>query len=302
VKRSRAALAELLAVVRRLRRECPWDKRQTVRSTRPLVLNEAYELDEALASGDPGHMQEELGDYLFMGLFLADVLEAERGVKLSRSVKGMVAKLKYRHPHIYGKTHVKDHLEVLANWEKLKAKEKAKRSVLDGLPKVQPALKQAQLIQERCKRVGFDWKKSEDVLDKVSEEVGELQAELSKAGRTEVRRQKAEARRQNFKSGIQDPESKTQNESRVQEELGDLLFALVNLARHLGVDAESALRDANAKFTRRFQALEQEFSRQGKRLEHLTLEEMDSVWDEVKRRETANRRPKAGQKRTAGRR
>jgi len=188
VKRSRAALAELLAVVRRLRRECPWDKRQTVRSTRPLVLNEAYELDEALASGDPGHMQEELGDYLFMGLFLADVLEAERGVKLSRSVKGMVAKLKYRHPHIYGKTHVKDHLEVLANWEKLKAKEKAKRSVLDGLPKVQPALKQAQLIQERCKRVGFDWKKSEDVLDKVSEEVGELQAELSKAGRTEVRR------------------------------------------------------------------------------------------------------------------
>ncbi len=277
------SLAGLLSVVRRLRRDCPWDRRQTVRSTRPLVLNEAYELDEALAGRDSRAMAEELGDYLFMGLFLADVLESERSVMLAESLAGIVAKLKFRHPHIYGTTRVRDHRDVLANWEKLKQQEKAKQSVLDGLPRSQPALKQSQLIQERCRRVGFDWTDPNDVLDKVTEEVGELKAEVAQA-KSRAKGQKPKAKGQTPRVRSRKSRVNSQD-ARVQEELGDLLFALVNLARHLDVDAESALRDANAKFTRRFQALEREFKRQGRRLEDLTLAQMDAVWDRVKARE-----------------
>jgi MazG family protein len=251
----------LLAVVRRLRAECPWDRRQTVASTRPLILNEAYELDEALAAGDAGHAGEELGDYLFMGLFLADVLQAERGVRLEDALAGIVAKLKRRHPHVYGDAEVRDADQVLENWERIKRDEKQgekpRESILDGLPAALPALKQSQLIQERCRRVGFDWTDPGDVLDKVTEEVEELRQELGAAG---------------------------PDKARVADELGDLFFALVNLARHLDVDAESALRDAGTKFAGRFRQVEAEFRARGRRLEDATLAEMDRVWDEVKSR------------------
>lgn len=247
---------ELLAVVKRLREECPWDKKQTVESTRPLLLNEAYELDEALASGDKEHTAEELGDYLFMGLFLAEVLRKEQNTRLEDVLSGIVAKLKNRHPHVYGETSVKDAQEVVENWERIKGKEPGKRgekSILEGLPSAMPALKQAQLVQERCRRVGFDWPRAEDVLDKVTEETDEVRQELRK-----------------------------HDQARLAEELGDLFFALVNLCRHLGLDAESVLRDANTKFRKRFELLEQEFRRQGKGLVHCTLEEMDRVWEQVK--------------------
>lgn len=254
-----ASLAELIEVVRLLRTECPWDRKQNVASTRPLMLNEAYELDEALGSGRPDEIAEELGDYLFMGLFLADVVRAEHDTELSDALNSVIAKLKRRHPHIYGSTEVRDADHVIENWERIKRDEKQERdSVLDGLPGSLPALKQAQLIQERCRRVGFDWSDKNDVLDKVVEEVGELRDELTRA----------------------EPDR-----ARVGGELGDLLFALVNLARHLEVDAESALRDAAAKFDRRFRAVEQDFRRRGRRLEESTLAEMDKVWDEVKRQE-----------------
>ncbi|MFO7675924.1 MAG: nucleoside triphosphate pyrophosphohydrolase [bacterium] len=259
---ARGRFADLLEVVRRLRAECPWDRDQTVASTRPLVLNEAYELDEALASGDPAEVVEELGDYLFVGLFLADVLEAESGVRLEDALAGAVAKLKRRHPHVYGTAEVSGADEVLENWERIKQAEdkpgQARDSTLDGLPRALPALKQARLIQERCRRVGFDWTDPGDVLDKVGEEVCELRWELD---RGETGRERA------------------------AEELGDVLFALVNLARHLDIDAESALRDANARFARRFRDVEADFRRRGVRLEDASLAEMDRVWDEVKRRQ-----------------
>ncbi|MFO7638302.1 MAG: nucleoside triphosphate pyrophosphohydrolase [bacterium] len=253
---------QLLEVVRRLRKDCPWDREQTIRSTRPLVLNEAYELDEALASGDSREAVEELGDYLFMGLFLADVLQAERGVRLEDALDGVVVKLKRRHPHIYGQQSVRDAGQVLENWERIKREEhKAggqRESALDGLPRALPALKEAGLLQERCRRVGFDWTDPGDVLDKVIEEVGELRHETGQP---------------------------TKDRVRMTEELGDLFFALVNLARHLDVDAESALRDANAKFSRRFRQVEQDFRSRGVSLADATLAEMDAVWDRVKRLE-----------------
>ncbi|UCG43982.1 MAG: nucleoside triphosphate pyrophosphohydrolase [candidate division WOR-3 bacterium] len=252
---------ELLEVVRRLRRECPWDRKQTVETTRPLTLNEAYELDEALGSMDKDHITEELGDYLFMGLFLADVLEKELGVRLEDSLAGITAKLKQRHPHVYGDQEVRDADHVLENWERIKRGEdkvSGRESVLDGLPKSLPSLKQSQLVQERCRRVGFDWTDLKDVLDKVNEEVDEVRQELA-AG--------------------------TPDHDKVVEEVGDLLFALVNLSRHLGVDAESALRDANRKFIGRFRRVEAEFAEKGRSLDQATLEEMDRVWDEVKSRD-----------------
>jgi MazG family protein len=252
---------ELVTTVRTLRRRCPWDRKQTLETTRPLVLNEAYELEDALRRGDDVDIAEELGDYLFMGVFLADVLEKERGVKPRSVLRAIVSKLKERHPHVYGKARVRDSDEVLANWEVIKRRQKSRERVLDGIPAAMPALQQAELIQERCRRVGFDWDEPLRVLDKVEEEVGELRAELAR-------------RRVDRKA--------------VREETGDLLFALVNLARHLGLDAEGTLKDASAKFTTRFNKVEREFTRRGRNLADVPLDEMEAVWQRAKR--TAPRR------------
>ena len=251
---------ELLEVVRTLREKCPWDRKQTVESTRPLVLNEAYELDEALASGDREHITEELGDYLFMGVFLADVLDKEQGVRLGDALARITTKLKRRHPHVYGKEKADDAGQVLENWERIKKQEKreTRDSLLDGMPPSLPALKQGQQMQERCARVGFDWDDSKDVLAKVEEEVEEIRAELA---------------------------DEEPDRARVAEELGDLFFALTNMCRHLGLDAESCLRDANAKFADRFRRVEEELRRRGQSPDQSSLEEMDAIWDEVKHRD-----------------
>jgi len=250
---------ELLAVVKTLREKCPWDRKQTVATTRPLMLNEAYELDDALSKGDKNDIAEELGDYLFMGIFLANVLEQEQGIRLSDVLGKVVEKLKRRHPHVYGNVRVRDEQEVLQNWERIKRTERETgseaKSILDGLPETLPALKQAQLIQERCHRVGFDWTVPDDVLNKVVEEVVEVKDELR---------------------------VKSPDEKRVAEEIGDLFFALVNFSRHSEIDAETVLRDANAKFIRRFKLVEHEFAQKGRNLENVTLEEMDEVWERIK--------------------
>lgn len=270
---------ELMQVVRTLRRRCPWDRRQTLSSTRPLVLNEAFELDEALRRKDTQAIGEELGDYLFMGLFLAQVLEETSDVKLREVLKHVVQKLKLRHPHVYGKLRVKGVAEVLANWERIKRGKQNERSILAGLPRALPALQQAQLIQERCRRVGFDWAAAPEVLKKVEEEIGELRAEIS--GRRPKSKRQGSKRR---------AESRLRK-ARVEEELGDLLFAMVNLARHLDVDAEGALKDANRKFCARFQRIEAEFRRQRRELTGVSLEEMERVWQRVK---NEDRSQKAG--------
>lgn len=272
---------ELLAVVRKLRQECPWDRKQTIATTRPLILNEAYELDEALASGNAEHAAEELGDYLFMGIFLADVLAKEKGMQLEEVLRRVIAKLKSRHPHVYGRTKVCGVAQVLQNWERMKRTEAGRkgsgRSLLDGLPRAMPALKHAQLIQERCARVGFDWPGPERVLDKVAEETEEVKQEL-KRFRPAKPDDRSSGRSRPLRRGREVGKA-----DRLAEELGDLLFVLVNLCRHFGLDAESVLRDANAKFGRRFRILEREFAGMGRRLERCTLEEMDKVWDRIKK-------------------
>ena len=247
--------SELLEVVRLLRRRCPWDRKQTLTSTRPMLLNETYELDEALRERDRAAITEELGDYLFMGLFLAEVAGKELGISIEDSLSGVVAKLKQRHPHIYGTTKVRDAEEVLANWEQIKRKHKKTGGLLSSIPVAMPALQQAQLIQERCRRVGFDWDRPEAVLDKVEEEIAELRQEL-KRGR--------------------------KSRPRIKEELGDLFLALVNLARHLNVDAEGTLKDANAKFRKRFRYVEEHFRVRGRELGQVSLDEMEEVWQEAK--------------------
>ncbi|MCR4423196.1 MAG: nucleoside triphosphate pyrophosphohydrolase [candidate division WOR-3 bacterium] len=247
---------ELLKVIKTLRKKCPWDRKQSLSSTRPLLINEVFELDEALRRKDKAAIQEELGDYLFMGLFLAHLLEEKEGVKLDDVLAGVVEKLKVRHPHIYGTVKVKGADDVLRNWEEIKAS-KGRRSILSGIPIGLPALQQAQLIQERCRRVGFDWEESGEVLLKVEEEIGELKRELN--------------RRRVYKK-------------RIKEELGDLLFALVNLCRHLGVDAEGALKDANRKFRERFEVVEQGVKEQKRDLNSVSLEEMEILWQRAKRR------------------
>jgi XTP/dITP diphosphohydrolase len=254
-------LAELLSVVRTLRRKCPWDRKQTLASTRPLMLGEMFELDEALRAGDRAAIAEELGDYLFMGIFVADVLEQEERVRLQDVLAGIVRKLKQRHPHVYGATKVKDADEVLANWEKIKRSHKP-GSILDGIPSGLPALQQAQLIQERCRRVGFDWEDPKQVLGKVAEEIAELKQELG---------------------------AKRRRQKRVKEEMGDLMFALVNLARHLAIDAEGTLKDANAKFRSRFEHVEREFAGRNRELGSVPLEEMEDVWQQAKRLKPARR-------------
>jgi ATP diphosphatase len=247
--------SELMEVIRLLRRRCPWDRKQTVASTRPLILNESYELDEALRARDKAAIAEELGDYLFMGLFLADVAAKELGISIEDSLKGIVAKLKQRHPHIYGTTKVHGAEEVLANWEIIKRRHKKGGGLLSSIPVAMPALQQAQLIQERCRRVGFDWDQPEAVLDKVEEEIGELRQELARGRKSRPR---------------------------IKEELGDLLFVLVNLARHLDVDAEGTLKDANAKFRKRFRYVEEHFAVRGRELGQVSLDEMEDVWQQAK--------------------
>jgi len=256
---------ELVDVVRLLRRRCPWDRKQTLATTRPMLLNETYELDEALRRRDKAAVTEELGDYLFMGLFLAEVVRKELGVSIEESLNGAVAKLKQRHPHIYGKTKVRGAADVLANWEKIKRKHKQSGGLLSSIPVAMPALQQAQLIQERCRRVGFDWNRPEHVLDKVEEEICELRHELARGRKSRAR---------------------------VREELGDLLFVLVNLARHLAVDAEGTLKDANAKFSKRFLLIEEHFAARGRDLGQVSLDEMEAVWQEAKKARSRVRSPK----------
>jgi MazG family protein len=262
-------MEKLRKIVARLRKECPWDREQTVFSMRRSVIEEAYELAEAIRERDYTKMREEIGDHLFVALFLAQIMEDTGKASFREITEDIIRKLINRHPHIFGAAKVRNAGDVLHNWDRIKEKEKG-HSILKGVPKDLPALHRAESIQQRARRVGFDWKDPDDVPGKVVEEVGELKAELRK-------------------------KPSRSRSAHVQEEFGDLLFALVNMARHLGIDAEDTLQRASTKFTRRFQKLEQEFARRGKRLEDCSLKEMDAVWEQHKRlerRKSKGQRPK----------
>lgn len=245
------ALYYIIAI---LRKECPWDSKQTNESIAHLMIEEAYEVIDAIHRKDDDEFSKELGD-LLLHIILHSIMAEERaGFSLIDVIKKIQHKLVFRHPHVFGDVEVSGEDEVMQNWEALKLKEK-KGSILDGVPMNLPSLLRAERIQHKASRVGFDWKNKDDVWEKVFEEISELKNELS---------------------------NDNPNKEKNTNELGDLLFAIVNVARFEELVAEEALQLTNDKFTRRFQYIEAKVSQLGKNLKDMTLEEMDEIWDEAK--------------------
>ena len=242
----------LVEVVARLRRECPWDRKQTHESIRPYLIEEAYEVAEAIGSGDDGELKEELGDLLLQVVFHARMAEERGAFSVGDVVKDLVEKLVRRHPHVFGEVEVEDAEEVLERWEEIKKKE-GRESLLDGVPRSLPALLRARRVQEKASKVGFDWERAEGALGKLGEELGELEDAMRSGDRV-----------------------------RAEEELGDLLFSVVNLSRFLGLDPEWALHKAIDKFVARFKKVEEELAERGRDPREATLEEMDRIWDKTK--------------------
>ena len=242
---------------------CPWDREQNMSTLRKYVLEEACEVIDAIDSGDRAHLCEELGDLALQVVFLAELARAERSFGPDDVVRGIVEKLVRRHPHVFADTQVADSDEVLQNWERIKAEEKKGRGVLDGVPRSLPALYRAQNMSDKVSRVGFDWPDGDGSRAKVTEELGEL-----------------------------DEAIQTGDKGRVEAELGDVLFALVNLARHAGVDAEAALRGTCDRFAGRFAHVERRVrelhggfprNEEGKPTVGIPLAVLDGYWDEAKR-------------------
>lgn len=251
----RAAAFERLAVIMdELRAKCPWDKAQTMESLRHLTLEECYELTDAILEKDIVSVKKELGDILLHILFYAKIADEQKQFSISDVIHAQCEKLIHRHPHIYGDVTVTDEKDVKRNWEKLKLKE-GTTSVLEGVPVSLPSLIKAMRIQEKARGVGFDWEKPEQVWDKVQEEMGEFLTEAENG-----------------------------NEDRMEEEFGDVLFALINYARFKNINPEQALERTNKKFIRRFQYLEKSTKEAGKELSDMSLEEMDVYWNEAKKK------------------
>lgn len=234
---------------------CPWDKEQTHESLRRYLLEEAYETVDAIDNNDSEHLKEELGDLLLQVVFHAQIAFEQGRFDIEDVVEGIVTKLVRRHPHIFGETEVSSARDVLINWEEIKSKEKSETSAIAGIPASFPSLVYAYKLQSKAARVGFDWEDVEGALEKITEEVDELKEEMNAA-----------------KTG----------EGRVEDEIGDLLFAVVNVARHLDVDPELALRGTCKKFERRFGYMEEEAATRGERLADMTLDEKDKLWDKAK--------------------
>jgi tetrapyrrole methylase family protein/MazG family protein len=232
---------------------CPWDRGQTKEDLKPFLIEETYEILEALDRGDDQGLQEELGDLLFHIIFMARIAEEEGAFNINDVIQGIAEKMRRRHPHVFGGAEVSDAHEVEANWAKLKAAEKPRGSLMEGLPRHLPALMRAYRLTQRAAQVGFDWEDTDQVWAKLEEELKEFQEAL--------REERKEAQ---------------------QEELGDILFTLVNLARFIGVDPEDALRRVTNKFAARFTYIEQRLQEQGKTPQEVSLAEMDALWEESK--------------------
>lgn len=236
-----------------LREKCPWDKKQTIHTLRHLSIEETYELADAISSDDWNGIKEELGDLLLHIVFYAKIGTEQNKFSLTDVIHGVCEKLIVRHPHIYGDVKVNGEEEVKQNWEKIKLKE-GKRSVLGGVPRSLPSMVKAMRLQEKSRQVGFEWDNTGQVWDKVTEELAELNEAVL--------------------SGDQD---------KMEDELGDVFFSLVNFARFLHVDAENALERTNKKFITRFTQMETAATAQGKFLHDMTLGEMDALWNEIKK-------------------
>ncbi len=260
-----ARFEQLVGIMRTLRSPggCAWDRQQTVRTLRPFVLEETYELLDALDRGDDDALAAELGDFLFEAVFLAQICEEEGRFTIADSIKAVSDKLIRRHPHVFATDGAAalNPGQVKEQWEDIKAKERkdapaGNTTVLSGVPRSMPSLLRAYELSTRAATVGFDWVKAEDVLDKIDEEARELRQAVAQQGASS-----AEA----------------------EEELGDLLFAVANLARKMGIEPEAALRIANDKFQRRFDDVERQVTDAGQRLRDLSLEQLEAHWQQAKR-------------------
>lgn len=242
----------LVKIMDELRAQCPWDKKQTIHTLRHLTIEEIFELADAITESDWKGIKEELGDLLLHIVFYAKIGAEQNQFTLEEAINGICDKLVHRHPHIYGDVKVEDENDVKLNWEKLKLQE-GKKSVLQGVPKSLPAMVKAMRLQDKAKQVGFEWDTKEQVWDKVEEENKELLEAVA--------------------SGDKD---------KMEDELGDVFFSLINFARFLQLDAENALERTNKKFINRFTKMETEALHQGKQLHDMTLDEMDAIWNRIK--------------------
>ena len=247
------AFDRLLTIMNELREKCPWDKKQTMQSLRHLTIEETYELGDAILDNNLSEIKNELGDLLLHIVFYAKIGSETNSFDIADVCHAICDKLVHRHPHIYGDVVVENEEQVKQNWEKLKLKE-GKKSVLEGVPASLPALVKASRIQDKAKGVGFDWEKPEQVWQKVQEELLEFQDEVA-----------------------------ANNQQKMEEEFGDVLFSMINYARFLNINPEDALERTNKKFIKRFQYLESKTAELGKQLSDMTLAEMDVFWNEAKK-------------------
>lgn len=246
------AFDRLLNIMDELREKCPWDKKQTMESLRHLTIEEVYELADAILEKNTDEIKGELGDLILHIVFYAKIAEEDKNYDIADVLNTVCEKLIVRHPHIYGNVKVENEEQVKQNWEELKLKE-GKTSALQGVPVSLPALVKAMRIQEKARGTGFDWEETKQVLDKVHEELEELEEAIQ-----------------------------SKNQEKINEEFGDLLFSLVNYSRFIDVNPEEALERTNKKFIRRFQYLEKGAKAAGKNLREMKLDEMDTYWDEAK--------------------
>ncbi len=248
---------KLIEIMERLRAEngCPWDKIQTKESLKPYIIEEAHEVLEAIDENNPLKIKEELGDLLFQIIFQAQIASEKKDFTIHEVIKSIAEKIISRHPHVFSNARFESPEEVSRQWHERKFEEgKFKESILDGVPKTLPALLRSQRLQSRASKVGFDWEKIEDVLDKVDEELSELKTAI-----------------------------KIGKKKDIEEELGDILFVLVNVSRFAGVNAEEALKKTINKFINRFRYIEQKAKELRQNISDMTLEEMDRLWEETKK-------------------
>ncbi|MDD3286525.1 MAG: nucleoside triphosphate pyrophosphohydrolase [Bacteroidales bacterium] len=254
-KQAIESFERLLDIMDELREKCPWDRKQTFETLRHLTIEETYELADAIIENDTDEIKKEVGDLLLHIVFYAKIGSEENAFDIKSVIDSLNEKLIRRHPHIYGDEKVENSEQVKENWEQIKLKEGIK-STLSGVPKTLPALVKAYRIQDKARGVGFDWDNSQQVWEKVEEEIEELKEEV-----------------------------RNNNKEKIEQEFGDTLFALINYARFIDVNPETALERTNKKFINRFQFIEEKALLQGRSLKDMTLEEMDKIWNEAKTQE-----------------
>jgi MazG family protein len=247
------SFTRLVNIMNDLREKCPWDRKQTIDTLRSMTIEETYELADAITMHDWDGIKEEAGDLLLHIIFYSKIAEEQNQFSINDVINEICEKLIVRHPHVYGNVKVNDEEDVKKNWEKIKL-EQGRKTLLSGVPVSLPATVKAMRLQEKAKQVGFEWEKTEDVWEKVKEEIDELHEAIN-----------------------------SEDRSKIEEEFGDLIFSLINYARFLQIDAENSLEKTNKKFISRFNQMEKEATEKGKNLSDMSLEEMNNIWNSIKK-------------------